>query len=94
MGYRYLLKADHQAEYDEVSKETWIRAERTAGFQPKMSSDHPEYMNVCATGGFGGSGMSGKIIHVPDERIRDQERRTSPYGDNNPPLSPMENKNV
>lgn len=58
---KYLLKADHQTEWDEVTKEEWIKAERNAGFRPKLSSDNPAYMTTCATGGFGGAGVSGKI---------------------------------
>lgn len=58
---KYLLKADHQTSWDEVTKEQWIKAERSAGFRPKMSSCHPEYMSTCATGGFGGDGVQGRI---------------------------------
>ena len=45
----------------EVTKEEWIRAERSAGFRPKMASDHPEYMNTFATGGFSNNFISGSI---------------------------------
>lgn len=44
----------------EVSLEEFCRAERAAGFRPKMSSDDPRYMTTPATGGFGSSyGISG-----------------------------------
>jgi len=63
----YFLKADWQDEWQEVSKEKWIEAERAAGFRPKCSSDHPRYMKDCATGGFTGSGVSGKIDFLDAE---------------------------
>ena len=58
---RYFLKADFQSDYQEVTKEEWIKAERAAGFRPKLASDDPRYMKVCATAGFYGNGVSGKI---------------------------------
>lgn len=61
MVERYLLKADWQTSWQTVSKEEWIRAERSAGFRPKVSSDDPRYMQICATAGFSGNGVSGKI---------------------------------
>ena len=48
-------------EWKEVTKEKWIRAERSAGFRPKCSSTDDAYMTTCATGGFMGNGISGKI---------------------------------
>jgi hypothetical protein len=67
MSQRYFLKADHQTSWDEVTKEQWIRAERAAGFRPKLWSGDPNYMTTCATGGFSnGGGLSGKIEYVPD----------------------------
>lgn len=50
-----------ETDWIEVSKEEFIRAERAAGFQPKLSSCHPDYMKVCATGGFSNSVIAGKI---------------------------------
>jgi len=52
----------------EVTKEEWIKAERAAGFRPKLSSDHPNYMKVCATGGFGSSAstVGGRIEYGDD----------------------------
>ena len=45
----------------EVSLEEFCRAERAAGFRPKMSSDDPRYMTTPATGGFSSSyGISGR----------------------------------
>lgn len=46
-----------------VTREEWIKAERNAGFRPKMSSDHPDYMTTYATAGFGStlSGIKGKV---------------------------------
>lgn len=66
MSDRYMLRnRGSDAEYIEVPKKEWIRAERRAGFQPKeIASDHPKYMSTCATGGFSStqSSIEGKII--------------------------------
>ena len=51
---KYYLKADFQKEYQEVTKEEFIQAERCAGFRPK-------YGDGLATGGFSGGGVSGSI---------------------------------
>lgn len=59
---RYFLKSElPRAAWVEVGEEEWIRAERSAGFRPKLSSDHQDYMRVRATGGFGNDFISGKI---------------------------------
>jgi hypothetical protein len=52
---KFYLKADWQDEYQEVSREQWIAAERNAGFRSKTKSD-------IATGGFTGNGISGEIV--------------------------------
>ena len=62
MADRYQLRADFLGEWIDVSKEDYIKAERQAGFRPKLPSDHPDYMKKCATGGFGGFGISGRIL--------------------------------
>ena len=62
----YWLKATDipGSAWQKVSKEDWIKAERASGFRPKLSSDDPRYMTVCATGGFSSSGgMSGSITN-------------------------------
>lgn len=66
MAERYLLKADWQNDWADVSRKDWIHAERRAGFRPKMSSDDPRYMDVCATGGFSNGSTNGRIEHVGD----------------------------
>jgi hypothetical protein len=48
----------------EVTKQEFIRAERNAGFRPKLASDHPDYMNTCATGGFGSGNNGGSIKYM------------------------------
>ncbi len=58
----YWLKSDWQDEWTEVTKEQWIKAERQAGFRPKCASTELAYMTTCATGGFTGGGISGKIV--------------------------------
>lgn len=45
----------------EVIKEEFIRAERNAGFRPKLPYDHPDYMTTFATAGFMGSGIAGRV---------------------------------
>lgn len=67
MSYRYFLKAPLvNDEWVEVSRQKWIEAERSAGFWPRMSKDDPRFMEVTATGGFTGGGISGKIEFVDD----------------------------
>lgn len=58
---KYFLKSIYHPDWKEVTKKEWIKSERAAGFRPKCSSDDPEYMTTCATGGFFGSGIEGKI---------------------------------
>lgn len=57
----YWLKASGipGSTWTKVTKEEWIKAERRAGFRPKLSSDDPRYMTTCATGGFGDGSISG-----------------------------------
>jgi hypothetical protein len=52
----------------EVSVEEFCKAERQAGFRPKMASDNPRYMTTPAMGGFGStmSGVSGRTEYSPD----------------------------
>ena len=67
--HRFYLRADWQGEYQEVTREQWIRAERAAGFCPKgVSSTHPNYMYTLATGGFSGGGVSGRIDFQPKDK--------------------------
>lgn len=60
MGDRYFLKLDGCRE-TEVTRSEFIKYERRAGFQPKMSSDDPHYMDTLATSGFGANGVRGRI---------------------------------
>ena len=57
---KYFLKYRNEKE-KEVTQEEWISAERGAGFRPKLPTDDPRYMKVCATGGFGGNNVEGRI---------------------------------
>ena len=66
MNYRHFLKMDHQSEWSEVTKNEWIKAERSAGFRPKLWSGDPEYMTTYATAGFSGNGVSGRLDVIPD----------------------------
>lgn len=55
------------SDWVEVSRDEWIRAERAAGFRPKMASDDPRYMQTQATGGFSSSaGTEGRIKWADD----------------------------
>lgn len=56
---RFFLKASFNKEWTEVTRAEWIRAERVAGFRPKMSSWEPNYNDTLATGGFSGGNVSG-----------------------------------
>lgn len=63
---RYFLSAtlgDNKLER-EVSLEEFCRAERAAGFRPKMPNSDPRYMLTPATGGFGGGGINGRVQYV------------------------------
>lgn len=62
--YRHLLTATFNPQWVEVTKEDWIKAERAAGFRPKLWSGDPNYMTTYATGGFSGGGISGRIERV------------------------------
>lgn len=55
-GYitRYFLSHECLGEM-QVSKEQFIKAEKAAGFHSKLGPDH------CATGGFGGAGLQGRV---------------------------------
>jgi hypothetical protein len=53
----------------EVTLEEFCKAERAAGFRPKLSSDHARYMTTLATGGFSGSGVSGRVKYTPDDAV-------------------------
>lgn len=51
----------------EVSLEEYCKAERSAGFRPKLWSGHPNYMRTPATGGFySSSGISGYVKYFED----------------------------
>lgn len=71
--YRYFLSTVLGGEKieREVSLEEFCKAERRAGFRPKLPSYHPNYMTTPATGGFGSSdGISGR-----SERIKQGENQ-------------------
>ena len=66
---RYYLRASDGSPWQQVTKEDWIKAERAAGFRPKLASTDPEYMTTCATGGFGvNGGTRGEIRYEDDDR--------------------------
>lgn len=46
----------------EVTKQEFIKAERSAGFSPK--SGNPE---DCATGGFGANGIKGTVRYIKND---------------------------
>ncbi len=61
---KYYLKVNGLEK--EVDKKEWILAERRAGFRPKMASNNPRYMDVCATGGFGNDKVDGRTESVSE----------------------------
>jgi len=61
---KYYLKASFQGEYQEVSKETYLQAERMAGFFPKEEGE-------AATSYFGNGQIEGRCdIEYEKERKR------------------------
>jgi hypothetical protein len=67
-GERYFLGTDW-GPWTEVDKETWVRAERSAGFQPNGYD-----VGQCATGGFSGRGVRGRIVYgVNHDYYREHE---------------------
>ncbi len=67
--YRYFLSATIEGEKieREVTIEEFCKAERGAGFRPKLWSGDPKYMTTPATGGFGSSsGISGRVEYAPN----------------------------
>lgn len=63
-GDRYFLAVQLGGEKieREVTVEEFCKAERAAGFRPKLPSSDRFYMTTPATGGFGGSGgVSGRV---------------------------------
>lgn len=67
--YTHWLKASGipGSSWQKVSKEDWIKAERAAGFRPKLWSGDPAYMTTYATGGFGGSGGINGTLTADDK---------------------------
>ena len=63
---RYFLSAKLGAEVieREVSLEEFCKAERAAGFRPKLWSGDPAYMTTPATGGFSNGSMSGRVEYI------------------------------
>lgn len=64
--YEYQLRAVIPgSDWITVPRDEWIRAERSAGFRPKLWSGDPNYMKVEATGGFSSSyGISGRLVRT------------------------------
>ena len=70
--YRYFLSATIAGEKieREVTLEEFCKAERAAGFRPKLWSGDPAYMTTPATGGFSSSsGISGRTEYVPNADV-------------------------
>jgi len=62
----YELKTSF-ADWTEVTKEEWIKAERSAGFYPKCSSCDPGFWTHPATSGFSSrQGIEGRILYLKD----------------------------
>lgn len=62
---RYLLR--WQSMEREVTREEWIKAERSAGFRPKGVNLRTDNFTTCATGGFSGyGGVEGFIVNEWD----------------------------
>jgi hypothetical protein len=63
MENRFFLKYGAE-DWHEVTREEWIRAERAAGFQPKIASTDPRYWTTEATGGFSSGNVSGRVEYA------------------------------
>ncbi|MCK5020623.1 MAG: hypothetical protein KAS32_26625 [Candidatus Peribacteraceae bacterium] len=50
----------------EVTLEEFCKAERQAGFRPKMASTDKGYMTTPATGGFGAGNNGGRIEYCKE----------------------------
>ncbi len=68
MTYKYYLTATLGNEQikREVSLEEFCKAERQAGFRPKLPSTDPRYMTTPATGGFSSGSISGSMDWVKE----------------------------
>lgn len=66
MSDKYYVKAEWEDEYNEVDMETYMRAEKSAGFWPK-------FPGRPATGAFSGRGISGHIIYDKTEQNPTQQ---------------------
>ncbi len=64
MAVRYYVGPGIGQEKFEVTREEYIKAERAAGFRPKISGDHPAYMKTVATSSFGGNNLDGEIRRI------------------------------
>jgi hypothetical protein len=69
MTIRYFLKYG-EGRWEEKSRLEWIRAERAAGFRPKLPWGQIDTLTVCATSGFhrhsssDASSVSGVIVDM------------------------------
>jgi hypothetical protein len=70
MVRRYFLSVNLGGEEieKEVSVEEYCRAERQAGFYPKVLHGDKEYLITPATGGFGSGVISGRIKYETKEK--------------------------
>lgn len=64
--YKYYLSAFIGSEKveREVTLEEYCLAERKAGFYPKLSSDHRDYLTTPATASFGNGHISGRSVYI------------------------------
>lgn len=71
MTYKYFLEVVFAGKKvkREVSLEEFCKAERAAGFRPKLSSCDLNYMTTPATGGFSSSGgISGSMTWTQEPK--------------------------
>lgn len=66
---KYYLRLNERAQWQRVTKEAFIAAERAAGFRPKLPTTDPAYATTCATGGFGSSGSVQGQIRYEEEDV-------------------------
>jgi hypothetical protein len=73
--YKYFLGVTFGSEKieREVSVEDFCKAERQAGFYPKLWSGDTAFMTTPATGGFSSSGVSGRVEYIKSSDISDEQ---------------------
>jgi hypothetical protein len=79
---RYYLKADHEAEWSNVTRERFIAAEQAAGFRSQFGDRH------VATGSFTGRGMKGRVEYITKGNNRGDDCHFGDHDESQPAPNP------